>query len=441
MGREKNNFTYIWGSCLTFILVICVFGVISDTKETYSTNNYCYMTSTGETCIALDSTMYGEYQIVRPDRTEFGNARNNMTSTLEDMLLHIPVKFMYDGVSYAGITFETVIGKNDGILDAYSYEYIRFTNESSSKEILVCDWGLDDEKPCDLSNSEITEPIIITVSSPQKMSVNSFNLIGTITEPVNSCNYNKYSNDFTWTHMYVGAKRNEYASVDSCNKARAVVLNDSTGSITIDGWETPHNYFGSVGDEFSVEKYYAKNSSVSLTRKGYTLKGWSTQENGGGVFYEHNATFSLQSNLTLYAQWEAVNETINDYKIDENEKVIFVPMGTTKTELEKNIVLGAEHTLNIDYKYMGGNQMLYTGGKVQILNSSDNSIYKEYTLSVLGDTNGDGEMSTMDYINIYNHLDNSKSLTGAFLMAADMNQDDDITTMDYIMMYNKLGGN
>ena len=79
---------------------------------------------------------------------------------------------------------------------------------------------------------------------------------------------------------------------------------------------------------------------------------------------------------------------------------------------------------------------------VNLKNVTDASgnVIEEYTIAVLGDVNGDAELSTMDYISVYNHLDNSKPLSGIYVYAADMNGDDDITTMDYIMIYNALGG-
>jgi uncharacterized repeat protein (TIGR02543 family) len=42
----------------------------------------------------------------------------------------------------------------------------------------------------------------------------------------------------------------------------------------------------------------------TLTRTGYTLKGWFTQPNGGGVRYEQDTIYMVAGNTLLYARWE-----------------------------------------------------------------------------------------------------------------------------------------
>lgn len=44
-------------------------------------------------------------------------------------------------------------------------------------------------------------------------------------------------------------------------------------------------------------------NDASLIRPGFTLAGWSTGVNGGGTTYKPGQTITLDSALTLYAQW------------------------------------------------------------------------------------------------------------------------------------------
>ena len=44
----------------------------------------------------------------------------------------------------------------------------------------------------------------------------------------------------------------------------------------------------------------------SFTRTGYAFNGWNTAANGSGTSYSNNASVTLTSNTTLYAQWLAV---------------------------------------------------------------------------------------------------------------------------------------
>ena len=51
----------------------------------------------------------------------------------------------------------------------------------------------------------------------------------------------------------------------------------------------------------------------TLTRTGYTFTGWNTAANGSGTSYAPAATFTINSNTTLYAQW-----SINSYTVTFN---------------------------------------------------------------------------------------------------------------------------
>ena len=106
-----------------------------------------------------------------------------------------------------------------------------------------------------------------------------------------------------------------------------------------------------------------------------------------------------------------------------------------KSELNSIMDYDSGYTLNIDSKKIGDQEVLYTGGKVKILDSTG-KVYKEYTMVVTGDVDGDGTISTKDYILIYNHFDGTENLSGEFAKAGDMNNDGQIKTNDYIQMYN-----
>jgi len=48
----------------------------------------------------------------------------------------------------------------------------------------------------------------------------------------------------------------------------------------------------------------------SFTRSGYSFDGWNTQADGSGTSYADEASVTLYSNITLYAQWAADSYTI-----------------------------------------------------------------------------------------------------------------------------------
>ncbi len=63
---------------------------------------------------------------------------------------------------------------------------------------------------------------------------------------------------------------------------------------------------------------------------------------------------------------------------------------------------------------------------------------KTYTAVKLGDTNGDGEISPLDYVKIKNHIMKTTTLSGCYKSAADANADNDITPLDYVKVKNRI---
>ena len=57
-----------------------------------------------------------------------------------------------------------------------------------------------------------------------------------------------------------------------------------------------------------------------------------------------------------------------------------------------------------------------------------------------GDVNGDGKVSSLDYIQIKNHIMGTKTLSGDALTRADVNEDGKITSLDYIKIKNHIMG-
>ena len=48
----------------------------------------------------------------------------------------------------------------------------------------------------------------------------------------------------------------------------------------------------------------------SLQRTGYTFDNWNTQSNGGGTNYSPGSTFTISSQVTLYAKWTPITYTV-----------------------------------------------------------------------------------------------------------------------------------
>jgi uncharacterized repeat protein (TIGR02543 family) len=51
-------------------------------------------------------------------------------------------------------------------------------------------------------------------------------------------------------------------------------------------------------------------TSSSFTRAGYTFAGWATAANGSGTTYADGASYPFDADVTLYAQWTAVSQSV-----------------------------------------------------------------------------------------------------------------------------------
>ena len=56
------------------------------------------------------------------------------------------------------------------------------------------------------------------------------------------------------------------------------------------------------GTQYTVKT----DGATGITRTGYNFTGWNTAANGGGTAYQPGATFTVNSDETLYAQWEPI---------------------------------------------------------------------------------------------------------------------------------------
>ena len=113
-----------------------------------------------------------------------------------------------------------------------------------------------------------------------------------------------------------------------------------------------------------------------------------------------------------------------------------IQIGTTVESLSN--ILTSHGGLNISVTNSTGtpkNGGLGTGDKITITSGKNTEVLE---IVVAGDTDGDGSMSAMDYVNIKNHIMESHSLSGAYLKAADVDRDGSISAVDYVNVKNYI---
>lgn len=183
-----------------------------------------------------------------------------------------------------------------------------------------------------------------------------------------------------------------------------------------------------VGDSLTI-------SSKIPTRVGYAFMGWYDNSECNGSPYKADDVYSTDADLVLYAKWIKPVTFDSTYTVNDANKYIIVPVPVAEETFKNNVTLDSGYMLSVETKKVGTEDYLFTGSKATI-KASDGSTFSEYTVIVLGDINGDGDITTVDTNTIYNCFTGAANLSGIFAKAADMNQSGEITTADYNTAYN-----
>lgn len=110
-----------------------------------------------------------------------------------------------------------------------------------------------------------------------------------------------------------------------------------------------------------------------------------------------------------------------------------------------------EIKLNDEYAKVDGNTLIVTPNSTinNIANSASGTLKtgetvkvgrKSYTVAMLGDANGDGKVTAIDYMKIKNNIMGSSTLAKTNKIAADVNMDERITAIDYMKIKNYIMG-
>ena len=150
----------------------------------------------------------------------------------------------------------------------------------------------------------------------------------------------------------------------------------------------------------------------------------------------HKDSNVIESSITINSTFDY---SIDNYNVDEiNSYITNVKVGTEVNMFKSNISLGNGYTITVDSKQINNKQLLYTGSKLKIF--KDGSLYKEYTICVIGDINGDAAINSADLLKIRQHLLGTNILNGIYFLASDVNYDSSINSADLLRVRQHLLG-
>ena len=134
------------------------------------------------------------------------------------------------------------------------------------------------------------------------------------------------------------------------------------------------------------------------------------------------------------------SETISKsgYKINGNAYIYNVTLGSTVQGIVSKLQAANQYasinitTNNNNSKTSGS---LVTGDKITIVS---NDISQTFSVVIYGDTNGDGEITTLDLLILQKHLLKKSTLTNAYLKSSDVNKDGKSNTLDLLIIQKHL---
>ena len=89
-----------------------------------------------------------------------------------------------------------------------------------------------------------------------------------------------------------------------------------------------------AGSQYTIKDLNA----TGISRTGYTFTGWNTEANGGGTAYQPGDNITVNSDVTLYAQWTPL----------PTFSVTYSPNGGTGGTTDADITSGTQYTVKSD---------------------------------------------------------------------------------------------
>lgn len=229
----------------------------------------------------------------------------------------------------------------------------------------------------------------------------------------NSGNPNNYLSSLAVNGSYLFDKATTKTEFD-------INLDASTKSIDISASKV---YSGSV---------ISGTGSISLNGQKQTIPITVTAQNGDVRVYNINVTRSGEVAI-------AISEILRLLNIKNDGNYMYgFKLGTDISTIKKSII-DKEPKAEVSAVSKNGTAktsgIIASGDKIKIKTDSEE---KEYTIIIYGDVNGDGKISSADYIMVKNHIMDVTKLNSLEVNFADANKDGKVNSADYITIKNHI---
>lgn len=134
-----------------------------------------------------------------------------------------------------------------------------------------------------------------------------------------------------------------------------------------------------------------------------------------------------------------IKEALDKVKVKYDEKYFYGYEVNTKIEKIVSDIKNVDKNITVtSYNKEGkvkNSGIIASGDKITIKTSKEE---KSYVIVIYGDVNGDGKISSVDYVLIKNHIMKTNLLSEEQLVFADVNKDKKASSVDYVLIKNHI---
>lgn len=239
-------------------------------------------------------------------------------------------------------------------------------------------------------------------------------------------NYIWGKTDKGWCVLYVLSSGKNYATYES-------------GYL----YQIEYNLNGGTGTVYSTPKAYDQAvtlSNVTPTREGYAFLGWANDANASSAAYMAGATYAENASAVLYAVWEAKsNPDQSGGTVDGTRIIDPIAAGTTVAMVYENFSgTGTPKIYDKEGKEVAESSSVCTGMILEVNN--ENTVIR-YAIPVMGDANGDGQVSSLDLSFVAKVVSQIEAdFEPVVEKAIDVDMSNDISSQDLTTFSRFIGG-
>ena len=206
-------------------------------------------------------------------------------------------------------------------------------------------------------------------------------------------------------------------------------------------------------DVLSYTFYVDKNTTqviieATTTSPNSTVEGLNTYELDSDEEVITIKVTSQTGEIKIYSitikkveDTKTIEEIFNSLEVNiSNNYIKNITKGITSNDLITNIKRSSPSANVLITTSTGtalqSTDVLATGQQLNIRTAANED--KTYTLVVIGDTSGDGNVTILDLLQVQKHILNSKALTNAYFEAGDTSGDGKITILDLLQIQKHL---